>query len=206
MPTMFSQSLEEKYILEYFGDTIGTFISFGENDGETFSNVRALALRGWSGVCIEPSPTAFRKCKALYEGHKNIRVYPWAISSKFKNDGKAILHESGALLNTADVGLVSTFHASEMDRFKRTVSYTPVEVKTFKWKTALNRLQIREFDFVSLDVEGCELEILPDIDLTKTQMICIEHNGSQILKEAYEKYLEGFKLLYTSAENLIYAR
>src|SRR5687767_5636594 len=125
---MYSQNLEEQYILEHFKDrTKGTFCSIGENDGVTFSNVRALALKGWSGVMVEPSPKAFERLKTLYNGQKGFYVYPFALSDR---NGTAILQESGALCSTADVGLVSTFHQEEMDRFKRTVKYQPVEVKT----------------------------------------------------------------------------
>lgn len=198
--------MEEEVILDYFKDHIGTFLDLGANDGETFSNTRALALKGWSGVLIDASPKAYAKCKALYEGRTGISVYNWAVSNKFKNNGKAILQESGALLNASDTGLVSTFHQHEQDRFKRTVQYTPVEVRTFKWKTALNRLQIKTYDFITIDIESDELNVLPDMDLSLCKMICLEWNGKPELKEAYEKYLEGFNLIYTSGENLLYAR
>lgn len=200
---MFSQNEEEKYILEYFGDKIGTFISIGENDGITFSNVRALALRGWKGICIDPSPTAFPKLKELYKDHKGIRCYDYAIS---KHNGKDIFHDSGALCSASDTGLVGTFHAKEMDRFKATVKYSPVEVKTFKWKTALNRWQIKEFDFFSIDCEGDELTFMGDIDFSKTSCVCVEWNGRNDLKAEYDKILKDFRVIYTSAENLIYAR
>jgi len=199
---MFSQSEEEKYILEYFGDHIGTFIDIGANDGATLSNTRALALKGWRGVLVEPSPKAFDKLKTLYEGHKGIYVYPFALGD---HNGTDTLQESGKLIGD-DVGLVSTFHQSEMNRFKATVKYEPVEVKIFKWKTFLNRLKIKTFDFISLDIEGNEMSILPDMNLIDTKLICIEYNGNQELKDKYEKYLGGFKLIYTSPENLIYAR
>lgn len=200
---MYSQNLEEKIILEYFNGFTGNFIDFGANDGKTFSNTRALAEHGWKGVLVEPSPKAYEKLKALYEGHKGFYTYPVAIGS---HNGKAMLQESGPLCSSSDVGLVSTFHNSEMDRFKRTVQYQPVEVKVFKWKTFLNRLTLKEFDFVSMDVEGNELDILPDMDLSKVKCICLEWNGKPELKTEYEKYLDGFKLIYTSGENLIYAR
>jgi hypothetical protein len=58
---------------------------------------------------------------------------------------------------------------------------------------------------ISLDIEGDEMNVLPDIDLSKTRLICIEWNSKPELKNAYEKYLEGFKVIYASAENLIYA-
>lgn len=200
---MYSQSGEEQIILDYFKDHVGSFIDIGANDGITFSNTRALAERGWKGVLVEPSPLAFEKLTSLYHGHKGFYIYPYAISD---HNGKAMLQESGPLCSAADVGLVSTFHAHEKARFDKSVRYSPIEVKTFRWKTFLNRLTLKEFDFVSMDCEGDEMNILPQMDLSKTMMICIEWNGKQDLKTEYEKHLEGFRLVYTSAENLIYAR
>lgn len=200
---MFSQNAEEKYILEYFGNRVGTFLDIGCNDCKTFSNTRALAERGWKGVLVDPSPKAIEKCKKLYNGHKGFYIYPYAISD---HNGKAMLQESGALCSADDVGLVSTFHSHEMDRFKRTVKYEPVEVKTFKWKTFFNRLRIKEFTMISLDIEGDELSVLPDMDLSKTELVVIEWNSKPELKVEYDKYLQGFKVIYTSSENLIYAR
>jgi len=66
----YSQSKEQEVILDYFKDHIGTFCSLGENDGITFSNVRALAERGWTGVMIEPDPEAFERLQNRYDGHK----------------------------------------------------------------------------------------------------------------------------------------
>jgi hypothetical protein len=48
--------------------------------------------------------------------------------------------------------------------------------------------------------------ILPEMDLSKTMMIVIEWNSKPELKEQYEKHLDGFKLIHTTGENLIYAR
>lgn len=200
---MFSQSEEEKYILDYFGDHVGTFISIGENDGVTFSNVRALALRGWKGCCVEPSPKAFGRLKKLYEGHPGIFTYQYALGD---HNGKAMLQESGPLCSADDVGLVSTIHSYEQDRFRKTVQYEPVEVKMFRWKTFHNRLPIKKFDFVSIDCEGSDLEILSQMDLSDVKSICLEWNSVPNTKKHFENYLEGFKLLYTSAENVIYGR
>jgi FkbM family methyltransferase len=199
----YSQNQEEQIILEYFGDRVGTFLSIGENDGKTFSNVRALAERNWTGVMVEPSPKAFEKLKSLYDGHKGLYIYPFAISG---HNGKAMLQESGPLCSAADVGLVSTFHQHEKERFQRSVKYDPIEVKTFRWKTFLNRLKIKQFDFVSIDAEGSDLEILSQMDLSEVKCICLEWNSKPEVKVSFEQYLEGFNLIYTSGENLIYGR
>jgi FkbM family methyltransferase len=203
----FSQNEEEKHILNYFNGRGGTFLDLGCNDCKTFSNTRALALTGlWKGVLVDCSPKAIERCKEIYNGNKNFYIYPYAVSG---HNGKAILQESGALCTTEDVGLVSTFHQSEVARFSRTVKYTPVEVKTFKWKTFLNRLKIKEFTFISMDIENDELNVLPDMDLTKTELICIEHNGSDQRKKDYLHYTSMYglsRIIYESGENLLIAR
>lgn len=200
---MHSQNAEEQHILNYFGDFVGTFLDLGANDGETFSNTRALALRNWRGCFVEPSPKAFEKLKAMYEGRQGFYIYPFAIAS---HNGKAVLNESGPLINSRDVALVSTFHQSEMERFKRTVTYQPIEVKTFRWKTFLNRVPIKKFDFISIDCEGQDLDILSQMDLRDTRCVCLEWNGKEDLKKEFERHLSGFSLIYTSGENLLYAR
>lgn len=199
----YTQNDEERVILDYFKGYVGTFCSLGENDGITFSNVRALAERGWSGVMIEPDPEAFARLEKLYLEYKGLYTYNYAIGD---HNGKKILQKSSSLLKTGDTGLVSTFNASEMERFKSVVSYTPIEVQYYTWRTARNRWSIQKFDMISMDIEGDEIKVLPDIDLKDTRLICIEFNGRQDLKTKYEKYLEGFKLIYTNPENLIYVR
>lgn len=203
---MHSQNKEEEVILNYFGSRVGTFCDIGSNDGVTFSNTRALALLNWPGIAIEPDKQAFERLKALYAGYKLVYCYNYAICNF---NGKRTLQHSGALINGNDTGLVSTFHASEMNRFKRAVSYEPEEVKCFTWRTALNRWKIKAFDMISLDVEGSEMEILPDIDLSKTQLLCIEHNSSEEKKKAYLECTSKYgmnKIIYESAENLIIVR
>lgn len=200
---MFSQNQEEKHILEYFGDYVGTFADIGCNDCVTLSNTRALALKGWKGIFIDPIPEVINKCKELYKGQRGYYPYKVAIGDF---NGDDVINGSGSLLSKNDTGLVSTFHKEEMDRFKRTVSYHPVPTKVQKWKTFLNMKRITKFDFISLDVERHELIILPQIDLTDVKCICIEWNGSEVLKKEYDYYMKDFRIIYTSLENLIYVR
>jgi len=203
---IYSQNLEQNYILEYFKDKRGTFIDIGANDGLTLSNTRALAELGWRGVFVEPSPKSFEMLKKNYEGLKGFYFYQVALGD---HNGNAILQESSSLLTSADVGLVSTFEASEMQRFNKICTYEPVTVKMFKWKTFMNRLQVKTFDFISLDVEGFELHILPDMDLSKTSLVCIEHNGHPGKKRAYLECCAKYRIeniIYESGENLLIAR
>jgi FkbM family methyltransferase len=203
---MFSQNSEEKYILEYFNGKIGTFADIGANDGVTLSNTRALAELGWKGIFVEPSPKSFDRLKKNYEGLKGFYFYNVALGD---HNGKAILQESSSLLSSSDIGLVSTFEASEMQRFKSVCTYEPVTVKMFKWKTFLNRLQIKQFDFINLDIESYEIHVLPDMDLSATNLICLEHNGNEERKNSYLYYTGKYglnKIIYESGENILVCR
>jgi FkbM family methyltransferase len=201
----YSQNKEQEAILNYFGDFKGTFLDLGSNDGQTLSNTRALAELGWCGCLVEPSPVAFSKLKALYEKEKKGCFYLYNCAVGLHN-GSSTLHDSGTLLKSGDSGLVSTLVKKETERFSKTVSYADVEVKVYRWKTLLNRLSIKKFDFMSIDCEGMDLDILKQMDLSEVKCLCIEWNGVQILKTDFDRIMEGFKIIYTSGENLIYAR
>lgn len=203
----YSQNLEQEAILKYFGDYKGTFLDLGSNDGVTLSNTRALAELGWCGVLVEPAPIAFRKLKSLYESEKKGCFYLYNCAIGISN-GNAILHDSGSLLKSGDTSLVSTLVPAEKKRFESVLTYEEVEVKVYRWKTFLNRLTIKKFDFVSIDCEGLDLDILKqmDLDALEVKVLCIEFNGKQDLKAEIDKIMTGFNIIYTSGENLIYAR
>lgn len=198
---MYSQNNEEEIILNYFGFVKGTFLDIGANDGITLSNTRMLAERGWGGVLVEPSPKAYARLKEVYKDHEGIYTYPFAIGN---HNGTAILNESASLINPQDVALVSTLKEEEMDRFKSVTQYTPVEVKVFRWKTFLNRIKYKTFDFISIDAEGLDLDILRQIDLSDTRMVCVEWNGKQ--KEEFMAACPGFKIIHENGENLIFLK
>lgn len=200
---MFSQNFEEQFILEYFKDKTGTFLSIGENDGVTLSNVRALALLGWRGVMVEPSPTAFTRLKENYKDMTGFYFYPFALGI---TNSKVKLWDSGSHLKNGDHGLLSTLNENELSRWNGSTEFNLVEVQCYRWKTFLNRLSIKNFDFISIDCEGLDSAILKQMDLTETSCICVEWNGKPELKELFDKMMGGFHIIYTSGENLVYAR
>jgi FkbM family methyltransferase len=199
---IYSQNNEQEIILKYFGDFKGTFIDIGANDGITLSNTRKMAELGWEGVFVEPSPTAFKRLRENYSRMNGFYFYPFALGD---TNGEITLHESGELLKKGDVALVSTVVEQEKARWvPANVKFNPVQVKIFRWKTFLNRLKIKKFDFISLDAEGNDLTILRQIDLTDVKAIVVEWNGKQ--KEEFMQLCAGFRLIGENAENLIFAR
>ena len=202
---MYTQNDEEKVILDFFNGKIGTFADIGANDGITFSNTRKLLELGWKGIFVEPSPAAYFRLKDNIEKYEDAYCYNFAIG---EHNHDTTFKQSGAILGS-DVGLVSTFVDEEMNRFKHVTSYVDMPVRVFRWKTFYNRLRIKNFDFFSIDVEGMEaiiLKQLDKVDYNGAQLVCVEWNSKPENRVEYDKYLSKFKVIHTTAENLIYAR
>lgn len=198
---MYSQNNEEKIVLDYFKNHKGTFLDIGANDGITLSNTHRLALSGWSGVCVEPSPTSFGQLSRLYKDNQNIQCIPFAISN---SPGKCKFYESNEHLGKGDYSLLSTLVKSEIDRWKGTQIFTEIEVEAITVDRLLEISRIKHFDFISIDCEGLDYEILKALTpyITKTRMICVEWNSLDLVK--YTTLLPNYKLYSKNHENLIF--
>ena len=194
---MYSQNNEEEIILNYFQNKKGHFLDLGANDGITLSNTHQLALNGWSGVCVEPAPTAFNKLKNLYKDNSSIECLEVAVGEKNET---MTLYDSDEHLGKGDTSLLSTLIPSEIDRWKGTQKFTHIEVKVITIEKLMETVKNNNFDFVSIDCEGVDYELLKSfIQFSKqTSMICIEWINK------YIEILPNYTLLYKNYENLIF--
>lgn len=204
----YSQSREDEFIQNYFGDQVGTLLSIGENDGLTMSNARALLEKGWSGHLVEPS-SVFYNLKRLYLGNEKVQCYNVAISLDGVQ-GIADFYESGAHVpNGTDRALVSTLAFNEMQRWPD-VKFNTIKVNVVPFRFLWEMTDFAQFDFISIDAEGFDLDILQQIDLAAVGCKClvIEHNGFINLKEAYKDYCRNFGLMpvLENAENIIFIK
>lgn len=198
---MYSQNNEEAIILNYFSGKKGKFLDIGANDGITLSNVRALAELGWKGCLIEPSNKAYEKAVENYKKFKHVMVYNCAISDK---TGHFEFYESGEHLGKGDHSLLSSLKEDETKRWTKE-EFIKTTVNSFQFLDWMRTARYSHFDFISIDAEGYDYEILTQINLKyrKTQLICVEHNGRDLNK--YIEYCENFnfKVININNENLI---
>jgi FkbM family methyltransferase len=197
---MYTQNQEEKYITEYFKDFKGTLLDVGANDGKTFSNSLKLIELGWKAYLVEPSKKAFDILSKLHGGNPNVECVPVAIG---KSNMKAVLEESGwHLHHKSDVALLSTLVPEEKKKWNK-VQFEKQECEVMDYKTFTDLVGWQAFDFISIDCEGMDWDVLSQIDLSQTKMLCVEHNGNET--EKYIDYCKGFgmRLIYKNAENII---
>lgn len=202
---MHSQNYEELIVLEYFNSKSGTLLSLGENDGVTLSNSFALIEQGWSGTLVDASPKAFAQLKELHGNNPNLVLLNYAVGSE---NGFATFYESGELLGMGDTALVSSLKLEETKRWGSIkMPFEEKRVEVIDFEKLLSLTHFEKYDYITIDIEGAEIEVVPQIDFKKlgTKLAIIEWNSKYA--EFYDNIMFpfGFKLIHTNAENRIYA-
>lgn len=199
----FSQNGEQQIILKYFYGTNPTFLDLGANDGKTLSNTHALAILGCKGHIVEPCAIPYSKAKVLYDQNKNVQVSNVAIGTE---NGECEILSSDSHLKNGDTDLLSTLKESETKRWGNTQKFTPQKVKVVDFNTFLESSKLKTFDFISIDIEGMDYDVLIQMDLEALgcKMLCIETNS--IEDQKYIDYCAkfGMKVIHKNGENLIF--
>ncbi|WP_194145548.1 FkbM family methyltransferase [Helicobacter apodemus] len=148
----------------------GFFVDIGAHDGKNISNTYLFEQLGWSGFCVEANPLTFKRLQQ----NRKCDVYNLAVYSKNIGITKMATSKSDTL-DTLEVNLT----LSHKKRIEANASITYIEVPTATFDEIMeNYPQVSHIDFMSLDVEGGELEVLKGIDFSKYRFSCIaiEHN------------------------------
>lgn len=154
----------EKYV-DYDG---GYFVELGANDGVTQSNSLYFEkFRNWRGLLVEPAPQNYLKCRVNRSARDSIYC---AACVSFDYDKEFVRIAYSNLMSTP-VGLDSDIkdphaHARLGDQFLNngeTVFEFGAVARTLN-ALLLDAGAPREIDFLSLDVEGAELEVLKGVD------------------------------------------
>jgi FkbM family methyltransferase len=148
----------------------GYFLEFGATDGRHLSNTWLLQKKfGWKGILAEPNPAWHGKLRANRRG---------AII-----DTRAVYFRSGEKLPflACDIGELGSLEMySEQDFHSHTRRGAPsIEVETISLTDLLRTHNAPRFiDYMSMDTEGGEFEILQTFDFSqyKVGLISVEHN------------------------------
>lgn len=183
LPHSQSQLNQDLFVLHRLGwKRGGYFVEFGATDGKTLSNTWLLETRfGWTGVLAEPAQV-WRQ--ALQASGRTARL-----------EFDCVWSASGETLtfNETDWAELSTIAAFEgADSHVRTAARR-YAVDTVSLVDLLDRHEAPAIvDYLSIDTEGSEYEILAAFDFARYEFRCItvEHNFSD-KREAIRSLLVG---------------
>lgn len=155
----------DKYI-NYWKDSStknvdGVFVEVGAFDGLTYSNTKTMeeSLK-WTGILIEPSPASFEKLTRHRPNTKNI-------GSAICGDNDEFLEFTGD--NCVVAGLTHILDKCIQDNGRQWISAwnlspSSIDVKIEKMSNILHNNNIKYIDFLSVDVNGSEFEVLETMD------------------------------------------
>ena len=172
-----SQIGQDRWVAEkvFPGVTNGYFLDVGSADGFVNSNTWALEQRGWKGICVDPFPSNMQG--------RTCQMFPEAV------DGEG--GHKVQFTNAGELGGISTY----LDRYKDVVKEAKtVELTTVTLGSILQRANAPSFiHFMSLDIEGAELEALRGFpfDHYKLGSIAIEHNDEEPKRSQIEGLLKA---------------
>ena len=197
----YSQHEEETIIVEMLGATrqVGHFLDVGAYDGKTFSNTLRLVELGWSGVCVEPSPSVFPALLKLHCDNPKIVVVNTAVAP---SPGFIDFYDSNG-------DALSTFNEAHRKRWAQSaqVPFRKMSLYAVNWAMLFGAFSYL-FDFINLDVEGISADLfmqLPLQRLATTKALIVEHDGrlAEIQQHAAQF---GFQYHWHNNENLILER
>lgn len=167
----FSQIGQDVRVVDFYNKKEnGYFIEIGASDGIHFSNTYLLETQyNWKGICCEPIPRQFEKLtvnrpkslccnRAVYGTRDNIIEFDIANNYDLLSGISEYIDR----------------HKSSVDENK-----TTIQIKTITLLDILDKANAPRFiEYMSLDTEGSEYEILKNFNFEKYifGLIDVEHN------------------------------
>jgi FkbM family methyltransferase len=149
-----------------FTGNAGFYVDVGAHDPDIDSVTRAFYERGWRGINIEPLP---QMAARLRERRPRDITLEYALGAQ---DGTVTLHDidGGGGVSTIDPGIAAGHAAHGWPGH-------PIKVRMRRLADILVEHEIREpIDFLKIDVEGLELEVLKgtDFNAVRPKILVIE--------------------------------
>lgn len=182
----YSQIQQDIKALEFYSSkTKGFFVDIGAWDGLTSSNTFLLESQyDWRGICVEANP----RMEFVLEQNR-----PQAfreISAVYTTTGEEVVFD---IANSCEAysGI-----SNSLDKWKNLVdeNKTTIKVRTITFTDLLSKHNAPFFiEYLSLDTEGSELEILKSLDhsLYKFGLMDVEHNFVEPKRQELRMFLEA---------------
>lgn len=183
-------TIYQKYLYP-FGNN-GFFVDIGANDGKTFSNSLLYEELGWQGVCVEPHPRAF----SVLSECRNCICVNACVSSETRKVNFLQVDGSPEMLS----GILEFYDPRHLSRVDLEIrrdggSKKIIEIDSYTYEDLAIKYNIpSHIQYLSIDVEGGELNVLKSINFSKFSfdIMGVENNFGDDVAENYLKQF-GYK-------------
>lgn len=155
------------------------YLDIGANEGSNGSSTQFLEMAGWTGLMVEPNPYLFRKISSS-------RKDPILCAAVSDTPGVDVLvtgrrsHKLGTLM--------SHFIGYQKNRLEEEVNITTSDTIVSLVVPSVTLISLLKFfesyfgalpDFLKVDAEGCETEIVTALASTESRPLLIEVENNQ---------------------------
>jgi FkbM family methyltransferase len=174
----YGQFNEDGFILSQYTQSFGYAIEVGGADGLNGSPTKCLEDLGWKTLLIEPNPQLFTEAKK-HRPH----VFNCAAGEVCEDNVGMTIYTLNGGNETAVSGLNPNTKLIEQhqhliqDQRLELVNKRTLNVLIYEWEKVLGE-EIPNIDFVSIDTEGTELDVMKGFNIGKYQpkIIALENN------------------------------
>jgi FkbM family methyltransferase len=203
-PRFSSQVGQDQFVYENFfkNHKEGVYVDIGAHNGVKFSNTLFFEKElGWKGICIEPIPEVF----AELQKNRSAVCIQGCVSNQAGTSRFLRIKGPSEMLS----GLVDKYDSKHLERIDRSLSRKgskeSFDVTCYLFNDLMEKNGIDHIDFLSLDVEGGEYDILSTIDFSKIQIgvIAVENNYNDPRFETLLRQ-HGFELAKKLEQDMIF--
>jgi FkbM family methyltransferase len=160
----------------YLPDRSGVFVEVGAFDGYRYSNTYFLErFRGWRGVLIEPIPESFSLC---VRERPRSQVFNCALVAPGGPSSLTLSYVGPLSAERSKERLEAELDSGTCFGWEETYEVT---VPARSLTSVLDEAAVAAIDFLSLDVEGAEVDALRGLDLDRyaPRYLLVETNGAE---------------------------
>ena len=183
----YSQEGEDIIINKLVKPSEGFYVDVGAHHPFRYSNTQLLYEKGWRGLNIEPDGNAIKLFKKSRKKDINVK----AAVSNSSNQKLYYIFEDGAF-NT-----ISDNNAKRVITTRQSKIVKKSKIKTYTLRFILEKyIKDKKIDYMNIDVEGSELDVLKSNDWNKYKPDVISVERGNETKRIIMKYLSdnGYKL------------
>ena len=192
----YSMDGEDLFIDNFFKNKTGLYVDVGAYHPLELSNTYLLYKRKWKGINIDINSLSIEYFDFLRSNDINLNL-----GVARKNSTKIIYFQK----NKSPLNTLNLMHAKKI--FSNTFKQKKIKTKTLTNILDKTKFKRKEIDFLNIDTEGSDLEVLKSLDFKKykPKLICVElidHFGpdqKKIKKHKIYKFLKDkkYKLVWS---------
>lgn len=181
--SMMSQFFQDYYLYTRHFSKLkrrGVYLDVAANDPIHLSNSFFMdTCLGWDGLCVEANPDYIHKLRA----YRSCRILPTCVGDRHGQKVKFVLGGGSGGIQATN---------KHMEQWKKEGREHPtIELECTTIARTLERMGVAKVDYLSLDVEGHEMQVLRGIDWDKVRINVMTIEVSPKSVTVIEEFLSG---------------